>query len=127
MPTEFVVPMANRPGAMAKVAGALGKAGVNAQGIGYATGTQGVLRFIADDARAARAALKSSGIKVKQAKPVLEIRLADKPGSLARLARRLGKAGVNVEAFYIVGAAGKRLRCVLAVNKLAKARAALGR
>jgi hypothetical protein len=36
-------------------ASALGKAGVNAQGIGYATGTQGVLRFVADDAKAAPA------------------------------------------------------------------------
>ncbi|MCC7017707.1 MAG: ACT domain-containing protein [Rhodospirillales bacterium] len=127
MPTEIVVSLANRPGALAKVAETLGKAGVNIQCACYATGAQGAVRFVADNPAKAKAALKAAKIRVKQAKPVLEVTLADKPGALARAARRLAKANVNVEAFYVVGARGKRLRCVIAVNKLAKAKAALGR
>jgi hypothetical protein len=127
MPTEFVVPLANRPGALANVAETLGKAGVNIQCACYAMGRAGAIRFIPDSPAKARSALKAAKIRVQQAKPILEVTLADKPGALARAARRLAKAGVNVEAFYVVGARGKRLRCAVAVNRLAKAKAALGR
>jgi hypothetical protein len=125
MPVEIVVSLENKPGTLAKVAEVLGAAGVNIQGASYATGVRGVSRFIADDADKALAALKAAKFKVKEPKEVLEVTLPDVPGTLATLARKLAKARVNVEAFYIVGAAPTGLRCVLAVDKTEKAKAVL--
>lgn len=125
MPVEIVVPLDNKPGSLAKVAEALGAAGVNVQGACYATGAKGAARFIADDADRAQAALKKARIKVRSAKEVLEATLADVPGALGALARKLAKARVNIEAFYIVGSGPGGLRCAIAVDKLDKAKAAL--
>ena len=125
MLTEIVVPLENKPGTLAKVAEVLGAAGVNLQGIGYATGVRGVMRIIVDDSNKALAALKKAKLKVKQAKEVLELTLPDTPGALGAVARKLAKGRINIEAFYVIGIESSRLRCVLAVNKLDKARTIL--
>lgn len=125
MPVEIVVSLDNKPGTLAKVAETLGKAGVNIQGASYATGAKGVARFVADDTDRALAALKAARIKVKQTRDVLEATLADEPGALGALARKLAKARVNIDAFYIVGTDSRGLRCVVAVDKLDKANAAI--
>lgn len=125
MPTEIVVSLTNKPGTLAKVAETLGAAGVNIQCACYATGARGVIRFVADNPPKALAALKAARIKVKQAKEVLEASLADVPGALGAIARKLAKARVNIEAFYVVGAGAEGLRCAIAVDKLEKAKAAL--
>lgn len=125
MPIEISIPLENKPGALAKVTEVLGKAGVNLEGIGYATGTRGLLRVVPDNAGKALEALKKAKIKTKTPREVLEARVADAPGALAEIAKKLAKAKVNVEAFYVVGEASGQLRCVFAVDKLEKAKAAL--
>src|SRR3990167_8091423 len=99
MPTEIVVSLTNKPGALARVAETLGAAGVNIQCACYATGAKGAVRFVADNPPKALAALKAARIKDKQAKKVLEAALADGPGALVAAARKLAKARVNIEAF----------------------------
>jgi hypothetical protein len=126
MPTEIAIPLDNKPGTLAKVTEVLGKAGVNLEGVGYASGARGVLRVVPSDADAALAALKKAKIKAKKPQEVLEVRISDTPGALAVVARKLAKARVNVEAFYVVGADAGQLRCVFAVDKLDKAKAAIG-
>lgn len=123
MPSEISIPLENKPGTLAKVTEVLGKAGVNLEGIGYGSGARGVLRVIPSDVDAALAALKKARIKTKKPHEVLEARVADAPGALAGLARKLAKARVNVEAFYVVGVEGGQLRCVFAVDKIDKAKA----
>ena len=126
MAAEIVIPLENKPGTLAKVAEILGKAGVNLQGIGYASGTRGFLRVVADDPDRALAALKKAKVKGKLGREVVETMLPDQPGALAAAARRLAKARVNVEAFYVTGGEGVGgLRCVFAVDKPDKARVAL--
>ena len=126
MSIEIVVPLENKPGTLAKLAETLGAAGINVQLAAYSTGVRSVARFITDDAEKALAALKRAKIKVKQSKEALEITLPDVPGSLGAMARKLAKARVNIEAFYIVGADTRGLRCVVSVDKLEKAKAAVG-
>ncbi len=125
MTVEIVVPLENKPGTLAKVAEALGAAGVNIQCASYTTGARGVTRFVTDEVEKALGALKAAKIKAKPPKEVLEVTLSDVPGSLGRMARKLAKARVNIEAFYIVGAGSDGLRCVVAVDKLDKARSAV--
>jgi hypothetical protein len=122
MPTEITIPLDNKPGALAKVTEVLGKAGVNLEGIGYAAGKRGVLRVVADDTAKALSALKAAKVKVKATQEVLVATLPDRPGALSELARKLAKARVNIDAFYVVGEASGTLRCVLAVDKPEKAK-----
>ena len=126
MPTEITIPLENKPGALAKVTEVLGKAGVNLEGIGYAAGKRGVLRVIADDTQKALSALKAAKVKVKGTQEVLQATLSNRPGALGELARKLGKARINIDAFYVTGEASGTLRCVLAVDKPDKAKALIG-
>jgi hypothetical protein len=125
MPKEIVVPMENKPGGLAKVAEVFGAAGVNVEGVGYATGPRGVLRVVTDDAAKAQAALKAAKIKVKEVNDAISVTLPNTPGTLARMARKLADKRVNIEAFYIVGAGPRGLNCVLTVDKPEKAKALL--
>ncbi len=125
MPTEIVIPLENKPGTLAKVSEVLGKAEVNIQCMGYATGKRGTLRLIAQDADKALAALKKAKVKVKQSREVLEFTLPDTPGALGIMARKLAKGRINIEAFYIIGAEPGGLRCVVAVDKLKKTKGVL--
>ena len=127
MAVEIIVPLENKPGTLAKVAEVLGKAGVNLQGIGYSAGARGFLRIVADNPGAALAALKKAKIKGKAGREVVEITLADQPGALGEVARKLAKARINIEAFYVAGeGSGGGLRCVFAVDKPEKAQVVLG-
>ena len=122
MPMEIIVALANKPGAVAKVAEALGNAGVNFQGVGYASGARGTLRVIADDTERALAALKAAKIKVKKTQEAIELTVPDRPGELGALARKLAKGRVNLEAFYVIGGSTGGLRCVVASDKIEKAK-----
>jgi hypothetical protein len=125
MPTEILLALANKPGALAKVAEALGSAGVNFQGVGYASGARGTLRVVADDSDRALAALKKAKIKVSKTREALELSVQDKPGELGTIARKLAKGRVNIEAFYVVGSDAGGLRCILASDKVEKAKSIL--
>ena len=126
MAVEIVVPLENKPGTLAKVTEVLGKAGINLQGIGYSAGKRGFLRVVADNPEKALAALKKAKIKGKAGREVVEITLADNPGALGEVARKLAKARINIEAFYVAGEGSGGLRCVFAVDKPEKAQIVLG-
>ena len=126
MATEFLVKLADRPGQLAALAGALGKGKVQLRGIGAQKGVVGLL--VADkDAAKARRALKKAKLSVASDRKLLEIRMADKPGTLARVASRLGKGRVNVDSAYLV-TTGKRSSTIgFGVKDARKAKKALGR
>lgn len=128
MATELTVNLPNRPGQLARLTSALGKAGVNIESIAAVTsGAKGTIHLVVKDPSAAKRALRAGGIRVSREREVLEVRLADKPGSLARVASRLGKANVNVDAVYVLARSGKRATTVIGVKDVKAAKKALGR
>lgn len=128
MATELSVNLPNRPGQLGRLAGALGKGGVNIESIAAATaGAKGTIRVVVKDAAKAKRALGAAGIRGVRQREVLEVRLADKPGSLARVANRLGKANVNIDAAYLLARSGKRATIAIGVKDLRAAKRALGR
>jgi hypothetical protein len=99
---DLAIALENRPGALAEMGEALGRAGVSVEGGGawVADGT-GIAHFLFEDATAARNALKSAGIRVLEEREVLVQRLKqDVPGQLGLLTRRMAEAGVNIEVLY---------------------------
>jgi len=120
------VTMADRPGALAKLADTLGKAGVNIDAIAaQAAGGNGDIRILVADPAAARKALEGAGITCGGEREMAFVDLEDRPGSLATAARKLADAGVNVDAIYVVGASGGKKQLAIGSSDATKARAAL--
>jgi len=92
----------NRPGALAEMGEALGRAGVSIEGGGvFVTGGVGVAHFLFADSAAARPALEAAGIRVVAEREVLIQKLSQtEPGQLGKIARRMANAGVNIEVQY---------------------------
>jgi hypothetical protein len=99
---DLAIVLENRPGALAEMGDALGRAGVSIEGGGaWVVDGRGVAHFLFADATAARRALEAAGIRVLDEREVLVQRLRqDVPGQLGLLTRRMAEAGVNIEALY---------------------------
>jgi len=99
---DLTIALDNRPGALAEMGEALGRAGVSVEGGGaFVVGGSGIAHFLVADGTAARAALESAGIRVIEARAVLVQRLDQAvPGQLGMLTRRMADAGVNIEVLY---------------------------
>jgi hypothetical protein len=110
----------NRPGALADMGEALGRAGVSIEGGGaWVAGDSGIAHFLFDDGHTARSALEAAGIRVVAGREVLIQRLQqDVPGQMGSLTRRMADAGVNIEALY----SDHANRLILVVNDAGKGR-----
>src|SRR5579863_2400753 len=99
---DLKITLANRPGALADIGDALGRAGVSVEGGGaWVVNGQGVAHFLLQDPVAARTALEAAGIRVLEEREVLVQRLDQaQPGQLGKISRRMADAGVNIEAIY---------------------------
>jgi hypothetical protein len=123
---DVTISLEDRPGTLADVGEALGRAGINIEGFcGMAVDGRGVMHVLVEDAAAARIALDAAGVKVEgEADPiVMELEgEVDRPGALGEMARRVADAGVNVQVVYI----GTRSRGVIVTSDNDKALAAMG-
>lgn len=121
---EFVMPLENRPGTLAEIATALGKANVNIVGfLLEAQGDYGIVRVVTNDAGKTESWLKSSG-RPYRANDVITINVQDKPGELGRIASTLAKSGVNVTAAYPTSGP-KGIGITFAVDDVGSAKKAL--
>jgi hypothetical protein len=101
MARDLTVTLENRRGALADMGDALGRAGVNINGISGAAGSGGEVHILVDDAETARAALASAGIQVGDDSEVVKIAFEDRPGELGEIGRRVADAGANIDVVYI--------------------------
>ena len=130
MATELTIKVPNRVGQLAAISGALGDAGVNIASLAGSTlGGKGVVHIVVADKDAARArrSLKAAKLRVATDRKLLEVRLADKPGSLARVAKRLGKGRISVDSAYMIGTGKRSTTIAFGVKDARKAKKALGR
>jgi hypothetical protein len=99
---DLTIELENRPGALAEMGEALGRAGVSIEGGGaFVVGGVGVAHFLFADGAAARAALEAAGIRVVRESDVLVQRLRQgEPGQLGKICRRMAEAGVSIEVLY---------------------------
>lgn len=99
---DVSIELADRPGALAEMGEALGRAGVSVDGGGaWVASGVGAAHFLVADGAGARAALESAGIRVVAVREVVTTRLDQaRPGQLGATCRRLAEAGVNIEVLY---------------------------
>ena len=122
MATDLTVILADRPGTLADMGEALGKAGINIDGLcGFPCEGEGVIHILVEDAAGARSALEGIGLEVRSERQVLILEVEDRPGVLGDITRRIANAGVNIDLVY----AASNTRLVLGADDLDKARAAV--
>ena len=118
---DLKVCLEDRPGSLADLGEALGKDGVNIEGLCGPCEGEGIAHILVDDAASARVACENAGIEVIEESDVLVLDVEDRPGELGRVCRRIAEAGVNIDFFY----AATKTRVVLGVGDPKKARSAL--
>ena len=95
---DLGIQLDDRPGALAEMGEALGRAGVSIEGGGV---WNGVAHFLFADAAAARRALEDAGIRLIEENDVVIQRLDQaQPGQLGLFARRMADAGRNIRVQY---------------------------
>jgi len=117
---DLAIALENRPGALAEMGEALGRAGVSIEGGGaWVVDRRGIAHFLFVDGTAARTALEAAGIRVLEDREVLVQRLKqDVPGQLGLLTRRMADAGVNIEVLY----SDHNHQLILVVDDIARGR-----
>lgn len=119
---DLTVTLEDKPGALAELGDATGRASINIEGMCATTGRgKGEIHILVEDPAATRDALEGAGMEVSGDRDVLVVDVEDRPGTMAAVARKLGDAGVNIEFAYTTFGG---VRIVLGVDDLEKARAA---
>ena len=99
--TQLAVFLANRPGALARVCDALGKAEINIHALAISdTVDHSVVRMVVSDPTKALMLLGEAGVLALET-DVLMIETENEPGVLAKIAERLSRAEVNIEYAYL--------------------------
>jgi hypothetical protein len=127
MANQFVVQLDNRPGAMAILAEALAARGVDLRAIGGGgIGDSGHVIMTTADDDTTRKVLEEGGYTFIEGESILA-EVDDKPGGMARLARSLADAGVNIYGHLFLGRWGDRAMFAFVVDKPEEARPILER
>ena len=117
MAQQFIVQLENVPGALATLAEALADRGVDLRAIGGGgIGDRGHVIFTTADADATSEVLDRGGYTYVQGEPVL-VDVDDRPGGMARIARQLSDAGVNIQGHLFVGRWGDMTSFAFIVDK----------
>jgi hypothetical protein len=103
MAYDVTVILDDRPGQLARLGEVAGAAGVNIEGFAAFTGEgKGAMHvLVADEAlEALRDACNSAGMPVAEEREVFVVSVANEPGALGEVARRLAGANVNIDLAY---------------------------
>ncbi|MFC9560390.1 hypothetical protein [Agromyces sp. NPDC056965] len=118
MAKDLMVTLEDQPGEGARLGEALGRAGVNIEGLcAIMEGGRGAVHILVEDVAGARAALEGIGITVDAetdviVSPALPDPDIDTPGVFGGMARALAEAGINISLVYVAA----RNRVVLATD-----------
>jgi hypothetical protein len=98
--TQLSAFLENKVGTLASLAADLGRHGISIRALTIATlADHAVVRLVVTEPKKALHLLGDRGVLVVTS-PVLAIAVPDKAGALAAVARRLARAGVNIDYAY---------------------------
>ncbi len=127
MAKQFVVQLKNEPGAMASLAETLADRGVDLRAIGGGgIGAAGHVIMTTADDEATRAVLDEGAYTYIEGESILA-EVDDRPGGMARVARELADAGVNILGHLFLGRWGDRAMFAFVVDDPERARPILER
>ncbi len=121
MTKQFSVTLNDKPGELAKLAGALADKGINLRTASQATwGGKGVVNLITSDETKTRDVLKAQKFSFTEDEALIA-KLDDKPGALAQLAKNLAASRVNIKSFALFSNAGPKVEVAVTVDNVEKA------
>lgn len=127
MANQFVVQLKNEPGSLAVLAEALAERGVDLRAIGGGgLGEAGHVIMTTADDDATRAVLEAGDYTFFEGESILA-EVDDRPGGMARIARQLADAGVNIYGHLFLGRWGDRAMFAFVVDDPDRARPILER
>ena len=117
---QLTVVASNRPGVLARIAEALAANGINISGL-HTSGATRQIRLLVSNVAKARRVLQKAGLRTR-AEEVVVVQLADRPGTLARTARKLARGKININYAYGTAARGsQRAALVFGVSNARRA------
>ncbi len=119
---QLDVDVPDRPGELGKLAAILEEAAVNIDAMSANSGGgHSYISLIVDQPSKARQFLDKAAY-ASSSRTVLVVRIADRPGALAGLARKLGDAGVDIESVVHLETMGDHVQLAIGVDNLDAAR-----
>jgi hypothetical protein len=119
----FLVVLLNQPGELARLAETIAHKGINITGLTGAA--SGAVCLMTNDEEGTRRALIDAHYLPREIE-LVPVTLADQPGTLAEAARRLGDAGINIEALLPTGRSDGAITVAVATDNPDKTRMVLG-
>jgi len=117
MANQFVVQLKNTPGAMAVLAEELAARGVDLRAIGGGgLGNSGHVIMTTADDETTKQILDEGGYTYVEGESIIA-EVDDKPGGMARIARALADAGVNIHGHLFLGRWGDRAMFAFVVDR----------
>jgi hypothetical protein len=127
MANQFVVQLKNTPGAMAVLAEELAARGVDLRAIGGGgLGNSGHVIMTTADDETTKQILDEGGYTYVEGESIIA-EVDDRPGGMARVARALADAGVNIHGHLFLGRWGDRAMFAFVVDRPDLARPILER
>ena len=121
----FIVDLRHQPGELAKVTEALAQKGIDITAFsGVTCGGSGTVALITSDDTVTRSTLQDAGYRPRELEVVTTM-IENTPGSLAKVARRLGDAGISIEAALPTSMSGMNVTLAFATDDPARARGVL--
>jgi hypothetical protein len=121
---QISVFLENQPGRLGALCDILAEMGINIEAIMVPSGTEyGIVHLIVDRPQEALQALEQHAYRTYTSR-VLDMRVTNEPGALARVADRLAELGIDVKYAYSAVTDGGG-RVILAVSDVERARIGL--
>jgi hypothetical protein len=121
----FLIELDNKVGELARVTEAIAAKGVDIKAVSGSTcGSSGSVAVITDNEATTREALQAAKATFREVE-VIEAPVGTARGSLAKVARRLADAGVNIEALLPIGMTGNDITMAFVTRDGTKARSIL--
>ncbi|MBI1749670.1 MAG: ACT domain-containing protein [Acidobacteria bacterium] len=109
---QLRVALKSRPGALAELCTELARRAVNINAIQASESAPDTIRLVATPLDVAKQVCDAMKLEHRE-ETAIAAHLADRPGSLGRLTRKLAEKGINIE--YVYGSIGKSAQRALVV------------
>ena len=115
---QLTVWVSDQPGRLGEIGAALGAKKVNIRALMATTeGGRGAVRLVVDKTAAAKKVCAGMGWETTE-EEVLTVTLTDNPGTLGKVSKKLGLAGVNIQYVYAGPGGGKRANVYMGVSDI---------
>ena len=115
---QLTIWVSDQPGRLGEIGNAFGAKKVNIRALMATTdGGRGAVRVVVDKNAAAKKICAAMGWETTE-EEVLAVTLTDNPGTLGKVSKKLGAAGVNIQYVYAGPGGGKRATVYLGVSDL---------